>query len=229
MRQVLGLFSGISGKVGNVVFVQRGKTTFVRSLPSKRKSAFTQEELVKQSKFGLASRIAGCICQVEEIKHFWKPDRSRNRTSYNQIFKTNHNQFDMENFSGFVFLSPDGRVFPESESSLKICESGIEISSKGLKGYKVNYKNKPKYIIATGIIILKKEVNRVKCKYDIMSFRSEKILFNSDSPIKIEIAIKGADLKRWSSYPLKKAFGTLITIDELGNPLSNSQILKSNP
>jgi hypothetical protein len=227
MKRVTGLFSGISGKLGDVVYVQRGKTTFIRKLPSKRKSPYTTEELKKQSQFGLASRIAGCICEVWELKHFWKPDKSKNRTSYNQVFRSIQNQFDMMSFSGFIYITPDGGYDLNSKPSLKICESGIEIESDPLKGSDLIDKTKPKYIIAAGIIILKKEVSRFECKYDIMKFRTVNILYNGDSPIRTAIVIKEADLKRWSSYPLKKAFGTFITMGENGCPLRSSPNFQS--
>jgi hypothetical protein len=216
------LFGGLSGKIGNVVFVQRGKTTFIRSVPSKRKSGYSKKELVIQSKFGVTSRIAGQMCLVEELKHFWKQDKSRNRTSFNQMFRGNINHFDIEKFSGYINLIPDFGFNLREELTLSIGKSGIEIESAPLNCSYSFDKVKAKYIIAAGVIILKKKSSAVKCKYDVMAFRSDKILFDPDSSIKLKIVFSGERLKNWSSYPLKKVFGTFITLSDQEAPIRYS-------
>jgi hypothetical protein len=228
MALIKGLFQGISGKVGQVVFVTKGSSTYGRRLPRKRESPYSEEELAKQARFALTGRIASRICQIEELKHFWKPIRSQNRSSYNRIFKANHKQFDIKKFKGFVFLSSEWG-FNLNEHSIKICKPGLQIACDPLINSDVDYKRKAKYIIAAGIIILKSPIKENYPEYQIISFKSEKILFSRDSFIDMKIVFKGEELKIWNGYAVKKAFATLITIDDLGNPLRNSQILKSNP
>jgi hypothetical protein len=228
MAQLTGIFDGLSGRVGNIVYVRRGGKTFVKRLPSKRKTPYTELELSKHSIFGLVCKIAGRICQVEELKHFWKPVRSKNQSSSNRIFKANYNQFDIEKFEGFIYLSPE-LGFYLNEPLLKICRSGLQIECDPITNSDFDYNNKAKYFIAAGIILLKSPKQEDYPEYDIISFKSEKILINPDSLIDIKIELKGAELNKWKGYSIKKAFATLITIDDLGNPLRNSQILVSNP
>jgi hypothetical protein len=228
MALIKGLFQGISGKVGQVVFVTKGGSTYARRLPRKRESPFSDEELAKQARFALTGRIASRICQVEELKHFWKPIRAQNISSYNRIFKANHNQFDIKKFKGFIYLSSEWG-FNLNEHSLKIRKPGLHIACDPLTDYDFNCKNKVKYIIAAGIIILKSPIKENYPEYQIISFKSEKVLFSRDSFIDMKIELKGTELKIWNGYAVKKAFATFITIDDLGNPLRNSQILKSNP
>jgi hypothetical protein len=228
MKEAQGIFMGISGKVGNVVFVQRGKKTYVRSLPSKRKSAYTKEERVKQSYFGLASRIASRICQIEEIKHFWKPIVAQNRSSYNRIFKANFNQFDIKNFKGYISLSSE-MGFNLNKPSLKMSKTELQIECGQLMKSDIDYNNKVKYFIVAGIIILRGPTQKGLPAYEIMSFKSEKMLISPDSLVDVKIVFSGDDLKNWNGYLLRKAFATLITSDGLGKPLRNSQIIMSKP
>ena len=44
MAEVIGLFNGISGRVGNVIYVRRGGKTFIKKLPSKRTTPYSKIE-----------------------------------------------------------------------------------------------------------------------------------------------------------------------------------------
>lgn len=227
MAEVIGIFNGISGRVGNVIYVRRGGKTFVKALPSKRTTPYSKLELEHHSRFGFTCKIASRICQTEELKHFWDEAKKGNKPSYNRIFKENFRHADPENLTGFVKLIPD-YGFILNEPMLLTGKAGISLDSKPIQEQSSEFYNKTKYIMAAGIVILRKPKSKSRDKYEIMPFKSEKINFRVHSLISIQIPFGGAELKSYKGYSLKTAYAVLIALDEQGNPFSYSDTIMSS-
>ena len=221
MAELIGLFSEISGRVGNVVYVRRGGKTFVKKLPKKRTTPYSKTELDQHSRFGFTCKIASRICQTEELKHFWDEVKKRNQSSYNRISKENFHLAEPGNITGFVKLTPD-YGFNLNEPMLLTGKSGISLDCKPIKGQCTDFYKKTKYIMAAGIIILRGPRSKSRDNYEIISFKSEKIKFRVHSLISIQIPLGGAELKSYRGYSLKTAYAVLVAIDEQGNPFSYS-------
>ena len=221
MAEVIGLFNLISGRVGNVVYVRRGGKTFIKKLPSKRTTPYSKSELEHHSRFGFTCKIASRICQTEELKHFWDEVKKRNQSSSNRIFKENFHLADPEDLTGFVKLTPDFG-FSLNEPMLLAGKSGISLDCKPIKDQSSDFDKKTKYIMAAGIVILRRPRSNSGDNYEIMSFKSEKIKFRVRSLISIQIPLGGAELKSYKGYSLKTAYAVLVALDEQGNPFSYS-------
>jgi hypothetical protein len=227
MAEVIGLLNGISGRVGNVIYVRRGGKTFIKRLPSKRTTPYSKLELKHHSRFGFTCKIASRICQTEELKHFWDEGKKRNQSSSNRIFKENFRFADPEDLTGFVKLTPD-YGFNLNEPMLLTGRSGISLDCKPIKDQSSEFNKKTKYIMAAGIVILRRPRSKSGDKYEIMSFKSEKIKFRVRSLISIQIPLVGSDLKSYRGYSLKTAYAVLVALDEQGNPFSYSGTIMSN-
>jgi hypothetical protein len=221
MAEVIGLFSEISGRVGNVIYVRRGGKTFVKKLPKKRTTPYSKTELDHHSRFGFTCKIASRICQTDELKHFWDEVKKRNQSSHNRIFKENFHLAGPEDITGIVKLTPDFG-FNLNEPMLLTGKSGISLDCKPIKGQSSEFYKKTKYIMAAGIVILRSPRSKSRDNYEIMPFKSEKIKFRVHSLISIQIPLGGADLKSYRGYSLKTAYTVLVALDEQGNPFSYS-------
>ena len=89
-----GLLGALSGKVGNVVVVNRGKTAYVRSVPKYTEESWTDNQRRVRRRFAIVSKF----CQEYKKKiifPIWNqlPGPS---SGYNQFLGTNIKAFDIE-------------------------------------------------------------------------------------------------------------------------------------
>ena len=89
-----GLFGALSGKIGNVVVVNRGKTAYVRSVPKYTEESWTDNQRQVRRRFAIVSKF----CQEYKksiIYPIWNllPGPS---SGYNKFLGTNIKAFDKE-------------------------------------------------------------------------------------------------------------------------------------
>ena len=125
MSELISLLGKISGRVGNVVFVQRGNTTFIKKRPGKRSTPYSEKEIAHHRKFGFLCKLAGKVCETGELKYFWKPERWSCRSSYNRIAKENYGRISADTLEGSITLCPQFG-FNVSGYKGKITETGFE-------------------------------------------------------------------------------------------------------
>src|ERR1039458_8152842 len=91
-----GFMEEMSGVLGNVVIVHRGKKTFIKNRPKRTENPLTELAMLKREKFGLGGKIASAISSISEIKLLWAGNPEKNLTGYNRMFIANHGQFNIE-------------------------------------------------------------------------------------------------------------------------------------
>src|ERR1035437_588886 len=227
MAQVTGLFSGLNGRVGEIVYYQRGGRTFTRRRPSKRGNPPSEQERARQAQFAITGRIAREISMIDELKYFWKPIRSKNQTGYNLIVKANYNKIDTENLKGSIILSPDfGFSLPKK--SISIGNSEILMRCDPLITSGINYyEKKAKYIVAAGVILMKNPQKENLPDYEIMSFRSKRNLFSINSKIRIVVPMGGVFNDIFRKYSIKKVFAVFIVLNKEGIQIKHSTTMFS--
>src|ERR1035441_1448090 len=105
MALAMGLMKEMSGVLGNIVVVHRGKKVFLKRRPERSKKPPTELALEKRAKFGLGGKIAGKISLLEGNKAILESESEKNQSRINPFVYGNHGQFDVENFSGKIILS----------------------------------------------------------------------------------------------------------------------------
>jgi hypothetical protein len=210
-RLVGGLFGSLSGKVGDLVYRNRGGKTVVARTPSKRGSPRTEHEIKLGKIFGLTGKISRGINAIELLKYFWHPKAARNQSCYNIIFKKNYGRMNFEDL-GFDIMDP----------SLYPGESNLVIECKAL-GYSSAFDTKvEKYVIAAGIVILKNPIPENIEEYCVLTFKSKKYLLYPNDYLSLNIEFGGCNRTLFESYSLKKVFANFITLDEEEAPVQHS-------
>jgi len=222
MSEFNSLLGRLSGKIGDVVFYQRGGTTFVKRRPSKRSTPYTELEKKQHSKFGFACKLSSKIGSIGEIKHFWKPERQNGRSSCNKIFKENYRLINKDTLEANIKLTPD-YGFSQGEYAGKINKDGLQIEFAPAENPRENYGANLKFVMAAGVIILKSPREKKRPAYEIISFRTEKTASDLAMPIRFRISIEGLDLKFFKGYKERKAYFTIITLDKAGTPIKYSK------
>ncbi|MDR3665542.1 MAG: hypothetical protein P4L35_01745 [Ignavibacteriaceae bacterium] len=224
MSELISLLGKISGRVGDLVFVQRGNTTFIKKRPGKRSTPYTAKELAHHRRFGFICKLASKIGEIKELKYFWKPERWSNRSSCNKICKENFKFINNETLEGPIQVVPQFG-FNIGGYKGKITKTGFEIEYEPLEKGRNDFGKTTKYIIGGGVIVLKKPTHKKYPEYSIISFKSDKILFDPRKTIKIAIEIKDGDDSLLKEYTDKKVYISLITLDRKETPINYSSTI----
>jgi hypothetical protein len=220
-RLIGGLLGSLSGKCGDLVYRNRGGKTVVAALPSKRGSPRNEHEIKLGKIFGLTGKIAKGINEIELLKYFWHPKAGKNQSRYNVIFKKNYGRLNFDDFKGEVSLTPE-RGFDLIDPSLYPGEFNLVIECKAL-GYGSTFDIKiEKYVIVTGIVVLKNPTMEHMEEYGVLSFKSKKYLLYPNDYLSLNIEFAGCMRTLFQEYSLKKVFVNFVTLDEEEAPVQHS-------
>ena len=220
-RLIGGPFGSVSGKVGDVVYRNRGGNTIVSALPSQRTSPRSERELELQAKFAFAGKIARGINSIAILKYFWKPTAYNGRSSCNIIFKNNYALIDVKDLSGAILVAPlfgfnllNPSITPGKQNILIECQSMTGNPSFDLKV--------EKFVCTAGVIVLKNPSDEMLPIHDVIPFKSKKQIFYPDKQLLVDLEISGGQLALYQSYSIKKVFAVFVTIDEDESPVHHS-------
>ena len=125
-----GLLGQLIGKVGNVVVVNRGKTTYVRSMPNYANTVWTDRQKQVRKRFGLVGRFCSKY-KKNLIIPIWnlKPGNS---SGYNQFLTANIKAFDIDgNIMDMSLLHfSQGNLPPACSVSIEKQQAQVTISWK---------------------------------------------------------------------------------------------------
>jgi hypothetical protein len=115
-RIIEGIGTQLSGKLGNLVFVQAKGKTIVRTVQIRSKNSWSPKQLMHRQRFKMVNQFCGLHKQI--INLVWnKTDSQQN--GYNLFLKTNMPAFDSEgnltNY-GLIRLTTGNIVLPGSLS-----------------------------------------------------------------------------------------------------------------
>ena len=80
----------LTGALGNMVFRNRGETTFITMRPKSFTSGNDQAAKDRRARFGLTGMFATAVNQDANLKKFWDLSTPANMSAANGIFKTNY-------------------------------------------------------------------------------------------------------------------------------------------
>jgi hypothetical protein len=222
-----GFMQEMSGVLGNVVIVHRGKKTFIKNRPKRSENPLTDLAMSKREKFGLGGKIASAISSIIEIKLLWAGNPEKNQTGYNRMFIANHGRFNIEDLTGKIVVS-DAAGLEVLNPSIELGSSGVKISCDWFGSKDMNKQGAAAKIMVAGIIVLIKPAEEGKhSKYQIMTFKTEAIPIDEGGKFSTKVEYLLGDLTKFKAFQLKKAFGVLVTLDEELNPIDISETIES--
>jgi hypothetical protein len=221
-----GFMEEMSGVLGNVVIVHRGKKTFIKKRPKRTENPLTELAMSKREKFGLGGKIAGAISSIIEIKQLWAGDPEKNLTGYNRMFIANHGQLNLEDLTGKIVVS-DVAGLEVLNPSIELGNAGVEINCDWFESKDNNKREAAVKIMAAGIIVLINPVIYSHSPYQIMTFKTEALPIDESGKFFAKVEYLLGDLAKFKAFQLKKAFGVLVTLDEELNPIDISETIES--
>jgi hypothetical protein len=216
----------MSGVLGNVVIVHRGKKTFIKNRPKRSENPLTELAMSKREKFGLGGKIASAISSIIEIKLLWAGNPEKNQTGYNRMFIANHGQLNIEDLTGKIVVS-DAAGLEVLNPSIELGNAGVEINCDWFENKDINKQKATAKIMAAGIIVLINPLVDSHSKYQIMTFKTEALPIDESGKFSTKVEYLLGDLTKFKAFQLKKAFGVLVTLDEEANPIDISETVES--
>jgi len=226
MALVHGFIEEMSGVLGNVVIVHRGKKTFIKKRPKRSENPLTGLAMSKREKFGLGGKIASAISSIIEIKQLWAGDPEKNQTGYNSMFIANHGQLNLEDLTGKIVVSDAGGL-EVLNPSIELGNAGVEISCDRYESKDINKQESAAKIMASGIIVLIKPLVDSHFPYQIMTFKTEASPIDESGKFSAKVEYRLGDLAKFKAFQLKKAFGVFVTLDEESKPIDISETIES--
>jgi hypothetical protein len=216
----------MSGVLGNVVIVHRGKKTFIKKRPKRSENPLTELAMSKREKFALGGKIASAISSIIEVKQLWAGDPEKNQTGYNRMFISNHGKLNKDDLTGNVAVS-DAAGLEILNPSIELGNAGVEITCDWFASKDINKQKATAKIMAAGIIALIKPLVDSHSPYQVMTFKTEALPIDESGKFSTKVEYLLGDLAKFKAFQLKKAFGVFVTLDEELNPIDISETIES--
>ena len=220
-RLIGGPFGSISGKVGDVVYRNRGGKTIVCVRPTERTSPRSERELELQTKFALVGKIARAINSIAILKHFWRPTAYNGNSSCNVIFKNIYRLIDVKDFISSIMIMPMGGFNLEG-TSIKTEGANLLIECDSMNTNPKFDKKIEKYVSAAGVILLKNPSDERLPIYDVIAFKTLNQFLYPNKELIIDMGFAGGTLQLFQSYDIKKVSAVFVTMDKDENPIRYS-------
>ena len=220
-RLIGGPFGSVSGRVGDVIYRNRGGKTIVSALPTQRTSPRSEYEIALQTKFALAGKIARGINSIAILKYFWKPTAYNGNSSCNVIFKNIYRLIDMKDLISSIMIMPMGGFNLEG-ASIKTGRTNLLIECDSMTTNPEFNKKSEKYISAAGVILLKNPSDEMLPIHYVIPFKTLKQFLYPNKELIIDLDFAGGTLQLFQSYAIKKVSAVFVTMDEGENPIRYS-------
>ena len=136
--------TGISGKVGNLVFFRRNGKSFVKRAGI-RKIDMSPSGIARREKFAMCVKLAKCINRIPEVKALWDKHKAVGGSAYQVINKHNYHRTDGNDIFDVPEIVPDSVSFNKSSETVSVISDTIrfklnldEISGISRKDLKEN-------------------------------------------------------------------------------------------
>jgi len=117
----------ISGKVGDLVYFNRGNKSFVRRAAISHID-MSPNGIARREKFAMSIKLAKGIYSVPELKELWEKNKSGKGTAFNTIQKENYHIVNGRDFIDTPSIIPG--IFTSNQSAITVKIAGKEIRFK---------------------------------------------------------------------------------------------------
>jgi hypothetical protein len=216
-----------SGRVGNIVFRERGDQVYISKRPRKNKNRIVSD-LAKavREKFGLTVAVCKEINAADLLKSGWTADPANAKSKFNKIFQANYKAIGTVDAPGKPILLPS-TGFPIENGVITLTQTGFTVSAEAPgAGSGVN-PTLEKDIIGVGVVIMTNPTDVTLPKFKVAKVMTGMQSLDTDAPINLSYAFTGDPLSEFGLYTTKQVSLTLITVDNLGHRINNSVTFKN--
>lgn len=220
------LLGTISGKVGDVVFRNRGGKVIVAAAPRRRKLEFNPERQKRENKFAAAAKIGAAINASKYLKQVWKDDcKCYTKPIHNKILKMIYQQLQGDDFNSLISILPaegfevNGSVVCQKNGfRIKIIDYGADVEFDP---------GKEKFILAAGILLSSSPLDISCPPIQIINLTSNLQAIENKKESEFSINSCAIVLSQYNSYQNNIVHLHLLTLDKNDNVIHYSQRIHS--
>jgi hypothetical protein len=215
------VLGNISGTVGDIVFTEKGDSTFLYQKTDRTGLIATPAMILARQKFKLASLITTGINKTDELKKFWPANRKLRIIRFNNILQANYHRVNTIADLGDPILVP-GYGFQVQNVVITPTASGLIFASDapGI-GSGINF-NKEKMIFGAGIVVLRSPIKEAESAFKVLRLKTGIQPLDLNNPIILSNNYVADELTVFQNYTDKKFFFILITLNSEGVPVHHS-------
>jgi hypothetical protein len=220
-KQVLGQ---VQGTIASIVIKYRNGKPYVATRPAKFNTGKDPVTLFKKNQGRFIGKLAKAIYGIEVLKKIWFLSDEIKGYTYQQIWARNYHSIKNTDLSGTVTLLPSCGFKTSGQTIvLKENEKGKLTASPLDNKIGINPAIEKK-IIAAGVVILKNNIHGSESDFGFMSVMSKPVDLSLTDPIDINFIALPVTASVLSYFSIRKAYITLITLDESGSPIHYSEV-----
>lgn len=211
---------GLSGKVGNIVFItKKNGNTHARTAPTKYTTSYTEPAIEGREKFVFFNRLGQVISSNFTLDHFWRQVKLPGHTG-NKIMKLYYHDiqsYDISNI-GLVVSEDQFTLTPESISLDEVTFEVVIGPLPANEEKPISVINTP-VITAQGFVFLYNPAKKTaKNKFIFLPLASENLNTVMGQELKFRMKITYSQLKQMSKFPKRNILINLALKDLPGKP-----------
>lgn len=227
MGILLNGLGNLSGKIGDVVFKQRGGKTFIAKAPKRKSNYVSPETKKRRDKFAVVGQIAKVINSVPQLKEIWGYSCKKNNSPYNKIFKNIYTKIHEDDFTKF------GGIIPDWGENLLNCRfipliPKIIIELIGPADAGKEFTDQEVFIRIAGIVVLTEPRSVGDKPIQIIGINSGIDALSMEFPREINYGFGGSELQMIVEYTKREYYLHLLTLDESGKVVRYSEQIKQS-
>jgi hypothetical protein len=207
----------LTGALGNMVFRNRGETTFITMRP---KSFTAGKDLAAQNRrarFGLTGMFATAVNHNANLKQFWDLATPPSMSPYNGIFKANYKHITPDDVTDLAKMTPGISVrATDSSSSMTNLLVSATLEALG-PDQKIDLLVEKK-IQMIAVIYCKTPVVEGEAKNHFICIKSAKVDLNLLSELVFTIPLMQDETQYYDAYTSQKCFYTFVTLGDDDTP-----------
>jgi hypothetical protein len=207
----------LTGALGNMVFRNRGETTFITMRPKSFMSGTDLKAQNRRARFGLTGMFSAAVNNDSNLKRFWDLATPARISPYNGIFKVNYQHITPDDVTDLVKMTPGISVrADDTSSSMTNLLVSATIGALGTD-QKIDLLVETK-IQMVAIIYCKNPVVDGEAKNHFICLKSDKMDLNLLNPLAFTIPLMKDETQYYDAYTSQKCFYTFVTMDDAGVP-----------
>lgn len=212
MAKLKNKFLGeIQGKIGDVVFKQRGSTNYISFKPRKYLQSNSTAREIAKNKFKHAAKFSSAVNSIPELKYFWMNSNKNGASAYQKINKSALKTFSEGHSVNWLKMTPENG-FGVIVSTYSLNKEQYDIRLEPLterSGINTDIETNIKLIT----VFNPYDSSANLSEYEYFSNCSSNQIIDLNTPVEISITLSTAQTNLISMYSKCRVYNTLITLN----------------
>lgn len=234
MAEIINELTGrVRGKVGNLVYkITNGKTS-LSALTTNHYVDNSPEAIKRKKRFKLTVKFSQAVNSLFRLKYFWKTvvvnANDEHKSAFVKIFKKNYPNISDTALNDLIYLIPTfGIGVTHTDISLTNSLITVDLDPIGT-GQGIDLSVEKRAQLACVLFNHTPDTGDASlAPYEFICKMSDEVVLNLTNPLTFTFELEGDKQAVYNAYTARKAYFTLITLDDDGVPVRFSATFHSS-